>query len=140
MVTGKVKFHKISACDTQAVIINSDKQDKMTKGAQLKVLWICHNYSEKVLYSKRLQWIFAAFIKFNFLYLHSHKSVIDNNFFCQKVCPNSCFILVTKLLLHILVHQRRLANPARLCVDNTRSRERASRRLALKFKNREDWL
>ena len=38
LVTGKVKFHKISACDTQAVIINSDKQDKMIKGAQLKVL------------------------------------------------------------------------------------------------------
>ncbi len=45
------------------------------------------------------------------LYLHCDKSVINHHFFCQEICSNSSFILITELPIHILVHQWCLPNP-----------------------------
>ena len=46
-------------------------------------------------------------------YLHSYKPVIHHYFFCQKVCPNRSFVLVTKFFVHILVHERCFPYPTK---------------------------
>ena len=46
-------------------------------------------------------------------YLHSYKPVIHHYFFCQKVCSNRSFVLVTKFFVHILIHERCLPYPTK---------------------------
>ncbi|RUS30123.1 hypothetical protein BC938DRAFT_479821 [Jimgerdemannia flammicorona] len=43
-------------------------------------------------------------------YLHRHEPVIDHYLLRQEVGTNGGLILVAELLVHILVHQRRLAD------------------------------
>lgn len=36
--------------------------------------------------------------------LHSNKTIINNNFFGEKICTNSRFILIGKFMIYILIH------------------------------------
>lgn len=43
-------------------------------------------------------------------YLHCDESVIHHHLFRQEISSYCCFILITKLLIHILIHQGGLPN------------------------------
>lgn len=45
--------------------------------------------------------------------LHGDQSVIHHHLFGQEVSSNSGLILITEFIIHILIHQRGLANSVR---------------------------
>ncbi len=47
------------------------------------------------------------------LHLHCDESVVHHHLLGQEVCSNCSFVLVTKLLVHILVHKGGLPNAER---------------------------
>lgn len=43
-------------------------------------------------------------------HLHRHELVVQHDLLREEVRANGCFVLVGELLVHVLVHQRRLAD------------------------------
>lgn len=51
-----------------------------------------------------------GFLPSEIAYLHCDDSIVDHHLFGQKICADSCLVLVGKLLVDVLVHQRRLTH------------------------------
>ena len=66
-------------------------------------------------------------------YLHSDQTIIDNHFLGEKICTNSSFVLIGKFVIHILVHQRGLANTKR---NNREKTKKLRKREGKKKKDR----
>ena len=57
-------------------------------------------------------------------YLHCDESVIDHHLFRQEISSYCCFVLITKLLIDILIHQRGLPNSSEAERERKKERER----------------
>ena len=52
------------------------------------------------------------------IYLHSNKTIINNYFFGEKICTNSCFILIGEFMIYILIHQWCFTNTVQKKAEN----------------------
>lgn len=43
-------------------------------------------------------------------HLHRHNAIVDNDFLCEEISANCRLVLIGEAFVHILIHQRRLAD------------------------------